>query len=333
MIEGVRPPFQYRVAFPAKHFQAFQMPKQSNTGLLAFLALIVGAIAMGASPIFVRFAEVGPFTSAFWRVALALPALWLWARMEAPPGNALQMPGEGADRPARIDRATAASVILAGVFFSGDLIFWHLAIVNTSVANATFMAVLAPVWVALGSGLFLGERVDRKTVIGLGLCLAGATALIGESLSLRPQQVIGDIYGFITSFFFGAYFLAVRRARRVLGTGRMLFWSSLVTAALLLAAAQIAEDRMWPSAAVAVAALLALALVSHTGGQGLLAFALGHLPAAFSALVIFLEAVAAAGLGWLILGEALGLVQALGALAILAGIAAARPRRPPVGGP
>ena len=314
------------------------MPKQTNIGLLAFIALIIGAIAMGASPIFVRFAEVGPFTSAFWRVGLALPALWLWARLEAPRADAprseaLQTPVRAADRLAAFDRATIGSVILAGAFFSGDLIFWHLAIVNTSVANATFMAVLAPVWVALGSGLFLGEPVDRKTVIGLGLCLAGAAALVGDSISLRPEQVIGDVYGFITSFFFGAYFLAVRRARRVLGTGRMLFWSSLVTAMLLLVAAQITEDRMWPSAAIAVAALLALALVSHTGGQGLLAFALGHLPAAFSALVIFLEAIAAACLGWLILGETLGPIQAIGAVAIFAGIAAARPRRSPIGGP
>ena len=309
------------------------MPKRPNIGLIAFIALIIGAIAMGASPIFVRFAEVGPFTSAFWRIGLALPVLWLWARLEAPRTDILPKPAGGPDGPTGLDRATMGSVILAGAFFSGDLIFWHLAIVNTSVANATFMAVLAPVWVALGSGLFLGEPVDRKMVIGLGLCLAGAAVLVGDSLSLRPEQVIGDVYGFITSFFFGAYFLAVRRARRVLGTGRMLFLSSLVTAALLLVAAVITEDRMWPSAAVAVAALFALALVSHTGGQGLLAFALGHLPAAFSALVIFLEAVAAAGLGWLILGESLGPIQAIGAVAIFAGIAAARPRRSPVGGP
>jgi len=43
----------------------------------AFLALLGGAVAMGISPVFVRFAEIGPFASAFWRVALALPALWL----------------------------------------------------------------------------------------------------------------------------------------------------------------------------------------------------------------------------------------------------------------
>jgi len=37
---------------------------------------------MGVSPVFVRFAEVGPFASAFWRAALALPFLFLWMQYE-----------------------------------------------------------------------------------------------------------------------------------------------------------------------------------------------------------------------------------------------------------
>ncbi len=51
---------------------------EARAATLAFGALALGAVAMGASPIFVRLAEVGPFASAFWRVALALPALYAW---------------------------------------------------------------------------------------------------------------------------------------------------------------------------------------------------------------------------------------------------------------
>lgn len=287
-----------------------------DTAPLAFAALVAGAFAMGASPVFVRLAEVGPFTSAFWRVALALPALWFWARLEE------------AGRPASPVPASARlSVAIAGLLFAGDLIFWHLAIVNTSVANATFLATLAPVWVVLGSGLFLAEAVTGRLVAGLGLCLIGAAALMGADLRVAPEQLIGDFYGVITSVFFGAYFIAVRRARRAYGTGRLLFLSSTVTAAVLLAAALVMEDQMWPAAAGGIAALVALALVSHSCGQGFLAFALGHLPAAFSSVVIFLEGVAAALLGWVVLGETIGPLQFAGAVAIFTGIAVARPRR------
>ncbi len=70
--------------------------------------------------------------------------------------------------------------------------------------------------------------------------------------------------------------------------------------------------------------LLALALLSHVGGQSLIAYALAHLPAAFSSVSLLLQPVAAALLAWLILSEALGLLQGLGGAVVLAGIAIAR---------
>ena len=66
-------------------------------------------------------------------------------------------------------------------------------------------------------------------------------------------------------------------------------------------------------------------------GQGLLAFALGTLPAPFSSLVIFLEAVAAALFAWIVLHEALEPMQWMGGVLILAGIFVARPRNAAAG--
>jgi len=106
-----------------------------------------------------------------------------------------------------------------------------------------------------------------------------------------------------------------------------MFLSTVVTAALLLVVALGMQQPIWPHTLKGAAALLALALVSQVAGQGLLAIALGSLPATFSSLVIFLEAVAAAALGWLVLEEALSAMQALGGLAILIGIFIARPHR------
>ena len=95
---------------------------------------------------------------------------------------------------------------------------------------------------------------------------------------------------------------------------------------ILFVIALALEPRLLPQSMNGALVLLALALVSQVGGQGLLAVALGTLPATFSSLVIFLEAVAAAALAWVVLGEALGVLQMLGGLLILAGIYMARPR-------
>lgn len=281
-------------------------------------ALCLGAAAMGISPIFMRMVagEVGPLASAFWRVALALPLLYGWMRFE-----------ERGAPPARVGAAT----LLAGLAFAGDLVFWHVAVLATTVANATFFATTAPVFVVLVSWLVLRQPVGRGTLAGLALCLCGGAALIGQTLGIAPERLTGDLYGIATAFFFGLYFIFVARARATAGAARVTFLLSLVTAACLLAAAlAIDAGRIWPRTAGTWATLVALAAISHAGGQGLLSVALGRLPAVYSSLVIFLEAMVAAGFAWLLLGEALTLVQASGGALILLGLWVARPRAGPV---
>jgi drug/metabolite transporter (DMT)-like permease len=285
---------------------------------IAITALVFGAVAMGASVLFVRWADVGPYASAFWRVFLALPFLWGWMRMES----------RGAPLAALFsDRA----VILAGLFFTGDLFFWHLAILGTTVANATFLATTAPIIVALGAWLFLAEAVTQRALIGLALCIAGGFALLGESYGFAPQRLMGDLFGLATAVFFGLYVLTVRAGRARFGAAALMFASTAITAACLFAIAVVFDTRILPQSLPGAGALLALALVSQVAGQGLVAVALGTLPATFSSLVIFLEAVAAAAFGWVLLNEPLGLVQALGGVLILFGIWIARPRQQQAG--
>lgn len=283
----------------------------------AFLALCAGAVAMGISPIFVRYAnaDVGPFASAFWRVALSLPVLYAWVRVEERGSRAVGR------------RWFSPATILAGVAFSGDLFFWHLSILKTTVANATFFATTAPIFVVLTAWLILRQRVGRPTLVGLALCLAGGASLIGQSLEVDPARIRGDVYGIATAFFFGLYFLAVERARDEGGAARVTLALTIVTTLVLLVVALLLDDRVFPTTLNGVLALVAMAWISHAGGQGLLSVALGRLPAVFSSLVIFLEAIAGAGFGWLILGERVTLIQGLGGALILLGIWIARPRQ------
>ena len=218
------------------------------------------------------------------------------------------------------------AIVLSGIFFAGDLFFWHLAILNTTIANATLLATLAPVWVALFAGAFIGEKVTKMVGYGLILCCFGAFMLIGDSYALVPERLIGDVYGVATSVFFGLYFLAIRVARRKHSAGALTFMSTTITALILLIITLISGQEMLPQSTVGILALLALGLISHTWGQGLLTVALGVLSAPFSSLVIFIEALAAAALGWLIFNEALSVIQILGGLFILGGIWIARPR-------
>src|SRR5206468_4640461 len=89
----------------------------------------------------------------------------------------------------------------------------------------------------------------------------------------------------------------------------------------------VADLRGW-------AVLLGLALLSHVGGQTLIAYALGHLPASFSALTLLWQPVMAALLAWGLLHEPLSVLQGIGGSIVLVGIAIASQGRrhevPPV---
>ncbi|MCW5731761.1 MAG: DMT family transporter [Alphaproteobacteria bacterium] len=280
---------------------------------LAMPALVLGAFAIGASPIFVRWSEIGPVATAFHRMLWALPPLWLWMRWEMAAGR----------RP-RLRPGDAWALTLAGLFFVGDLIFWHWSIGHTSVANATLFANFAPIVVALGAWALFGQRITSRFLAGMCLAFAGAAILLAASSGFGGGRLLGDAYGLVTACFFGAYMLAIAGLRARLPTAFVMFWSSLVTCLGLLAASLIAGERLWPSSWAGLWVLVALAVVSQAAGQGLLAFALGHLPAGLSSLVVLLEPVAAALLGWLLLGEMLGPWEGLGAMVILAGIVLAR---------
>lgn len=315
-------PDRTALADPVARYAATARPAaavpQAASLAVPLAALCLGAAAMGVSPVFVRHAsaEIGPLASAFWRVALSLPLLYAWMRFD-----------EAGSSPA-VRPLVGRGAALAGLAFTGDLCFWHLAILGTSVANATFFATTAPVFVVLATWILVRSRPGTGTLGGLALCLGGGAALLVESLEIAPARVTGDLYGVATAMFFGLYFLAVDRARRSSGAARVTFGLSLVTAALMgLVALALDHGRFWPVSGGGWATLLALAWISHAGGQGLLSVALGRLPVVFSSLVIFLEAIVAATAGSLWLGEPVTVVQCLGGALILVGIWTARPRR------
>lgn len=284
---------------------------------LALLALAVGAGCIALSPILVRISEVGPTVTAFWRAALAVPFL------------ALLVAGAGRSQ-GSIGPADRWRLAAAGLFFAGDLAFWHWSIRFTSVANATLFANFAPVFVAAGAWLMFGERPGMRFLAGLALAFAGAFCLLGESLRIGGDRALGDLLGIATAVCLSSYLLAVRSLRARLGAAGIMLWTSLATAAALLPVAWLSGEDFWPATLAGWAVLIALGLLSHALGQGLIAYALAHLPAGFSALALLLEPVLAALFAWMWLAEGLGWLQWLGGLAVLAGIAvAARGLRTP----
>jgi len=281
----------------------------------AFAALLLGAAAIGLAPILVRLSELGPVATAFWRLALALPVLAAWVawdrRVHAP-------------RPVRHVRAW---MLLAGILFAADLAAWHWSIRYTAVANATLLANLAPLVVTAGAWLWLGERVTRRFLAGLLLGLCGAGLLMAHSLELSASALAGDALGLLTAVFYGGYLLTVSRVRRQAGTATVMAWTGVTSAVLLLLMCLLTGEPLGGISVRGWLVLLALAGISHVGGQGLITYALAHLNASFSSLSLLLQPLVAAVLAWWLLAEPLHGLQWIGGAVVLAAIYLARPLR------
>ena len=288
--------------------------QQTARQRLALAALVLGALAIAFSPIFVRISEVGPTATGFFRTILAVPPLWLWWRFM--PSQKSETAGGGFP--------PLALILLPGLLFAGDLFFWHLAIKYTSVANATLLSNFAPVIVTLGAWLILRERITSKFLFAMAVAICGALMLVGASLQIGGDHVFGDMLAFTTAVFYGAYMITVAKLRGRHGTQELMVWSSLVTGLALLPVVWLMGEDLMPASFNGWLILFGLAWLSHALGQGLIAYALGHLPASFSSLVVLIQPVAAAFFGWLWLGEGLAPLQLAGGVVVLIGILLAR---------
>jgi len=285
----------------------------------AFACLLGGGCAIAFAPIFVRLSDTGPVASAFWRAGLAAPVLWAWL-LFSPPAAPQARPWS---------RAQSFPLILAGLFFALDLGFWHWSIVWTSVANATLLANLAPLFVTLAGWLLWKQRVTRLFLAGMAVAIAGMFVLVGPNFAVGGTRLLGDALAALTAVFYGSYMLAIKRARDAgAPTATLMAWSTTITAIALLPIAWLFPQPMLPAGTGGWLVLLALALVTQVLGQGLIAYAFAHLPASLSSVSLLIQPVVAALAAWAIFGEAVGAAQWIGGAIVLAGIWIARKASP-----
>lgn len=274
---------------------------------LALVVLLFSACVLGLAPILVRLTETGPAAAGFWRFAFALPLLTILARRE--PGG-VATPSKWA--------------LLAGLFFALDLSFWHYGIVMTSVANATVLCNLTPVVVTMFGWFVLKETPHRLFLVAVALAMAGAFAMAaGADGGQGTNPLLGDLFSLSVAVWYSGYFLAVKAARATAGAMRITFWATLLGAPLLLLVALGLGEDILPATLAGWGACAAMGIM-HVFGQGGVAWALGRLPASVTAVTILIQPVVAGLLGWLIFGETLTPIQAVGGALVLAAVVLAQ---------
>ncbi|HEU4672155.1 MAG TPA: DMT family transporter [Candidatus Limnocylindrales bacterium] len=277
------------------------------------LAALLGAMCIAFSGIFYREALVSPSTAAVFRCFYGLPvlvAVAVWERRRFGP----------------LPPAAWRLAVVAGVFFAGDLLFWHHAIEQVGAGLATVLGNMQILVVAVVAWLVLGESPTVRSVAAIPVVLVGAvmiSGVVGQG-AYGANPLLGVVFGTVTAFCYAGYLLVIRHGgrdvRRPGGPVAIATASTMVIAALVGAiGGDLSLAPSWP----AHGWLVAYGVTSQSLGYLLISLSLPRLPATLTSTILLSQPVATVGLAMVLLGESPSVIQLLGVALIVGGIALA----------
>ena len=243
------------------------------------LDLLLGALAISFSAVFMKLVTVGPTAAGFYRMLFGglMLAVWLVWRGER----------------LRLGIATPW-VLAAAAAFALDLVFWHRSILAIGTGLATLLANFQVFLVALASVLWLGERGGWRLASAALLALFGLALIVGvDPSTLEPTQRTGIALGLATALCYAAYILCLRMARGGRGTSAagLITAISLATAALLAIAVPLAGESFAIPSSRDLGLLALYGLVGQVLGWVLISRAVERVPVSRVALVLLLQPV------------------------------------------
>jgi drug/metabolite transporter (DMT)-like permease len=263
--------------------------------------------------VFYIYAAVSPSTGTFYRAVFGLPLLVLvafgeWRRYGPLPRKAIVL------------------AAIAGLFFTGDLMFWHHAIEAVGAGLATVLGNLQVIIVGFFAWLLLGERPSRATLLALPIVLAGVILISGVvgtgAYGAAPE--LGVILGIATALCYSGYLLVIRwggrDARRP--AGPVAVATAVVVVASFVVGRLVGDLDLTPGPQ-SLFWLAMLGITAQSAGYLLISISLPRLPAIITSVILLTQPVMSMGLAIVLLGETPSPTQLLGVALVIGGIAGA----------
>ncbi len=279
-----------------------------------YIALIIGTLALSLSPILVKAVDAPTVVTSFYR--MFIPAVLLSFYVPFRKEKQTGIP----DKPRSLFPFILLP-ILAGAVSGTDHGFWSIALIKTSVSNATVLNAVAPVWIALFSLIFLREKFNTKFWIGLALAMAGMVFMSGKGVNFfREGFNEGDSIALFSSFFYCGYFMFTQLGRKYFSTMEQMWISNLACSATLFLFCRIMGHPLTGYSRAAWIGFFATAFLCQIVGYYSLTYALGILPASVVGPTDELHSVISSLIAIPVFHESLSLHQILGCIGIVTGV-------------
>lgn len=277
------------------------------------LAALLGAMCIAFSGIFYVAADVSPSTATVFRCLFGLPILVLVGLQER-------------GRYGPLPRRTAGLAMVAGVFFAGDLLFWHHAIEAVGAGLATVLANTQVLVVGFVAWVLFGERPSRSVLLAIPVILIGVVLISGVigAGAFGADPALGVVLGLLTALCYSGYLLVIRRGSRDLRRPAgpvAIATASTAAVATVIGLAMGDLDLTPPPESLAWLAMLGV--TSQSAGYLLISLSLPRLPAIVTSIILLSQPVTTVILAVVLLGERPSIWQLLGVALVIGGIAAA----------
>jgi drug/metabolite transporter (DMT)-like permease len=286
------------------------------TSVKLYFYLFIGIVSVSFAAIFVRLAEAPPLVIAAYRMMIAA-AIITPIFLAKPRGL-----------PKKLIKRDVLLILLSSVALALHFVLWISSLQYTSIASSVVIVTCHPVFVAVISFFLWRERLNRKAILGIAVALGGVVIINYGGFTLGAEAILGDLLALLAAVTVVIYLLVGRYMRAKVS---LLTYLSLVyigAALILLAAMLIAGYSFTGYSANTYLMFLLLALIPQLIGHSVFNKALRMVPATVVSVAILGEPIGAIILGYIILGEGITAIEAIGSMLTLGGIAMVMLYRP-----
>src|SRR5439155_7879163 len=114
----------------------------------------------------------------------------------------------------RLTRRQVGLAALSGAILAAHFALWIPSVQYTTVAASVTLVTASPIFVAAGARAFLGERVERTTMAGILIGVAGGAVISGGDVGVSGRAVAGDLLAIGGAAAAAGYFLVGRHLRQ-----------------------------------------------------------------------------------------------------------------------
>lgn len=270
------------------------------------IALLIGVVCISIFPILVKLNLTSGLISAFYRMGIAALFLVPYAVYTK------QMPLYSAKM--------MSMIVLCGVLFGSDVAVWNIAIQESTATQATLLTNLAPVWVGIGSYLFLSTKPTVNFWIGTAIALVGMLILIDPEVFVDFAFDRAFAFGLLSGLFYACYIILSKKVLGKVPVVSFMAYSLSASTLFLGVCNYFARSAFSGFSVEAWGVLLVQGVVCQLIAWLLLSYATKHMRATRVSLSLLSQAPLAALMAWLFLGEAITLPMIVGGLILLCGI-------------